>query len=241
MDRTIIFLHGYGVRGWFWDDFAQLFTSANGGGFDRILTPDLNMTDIDTLFETTTRLVADEAKKQGPVYLVGHSLGGAVAAVVTGRLGEQAVAGIACIATPFGGNRSSGKSLTRFLIKHRMIPQFVARPRFFGTTPLAVQKAMFAKVSPESPALADAIMADTYSHTKLLSRALSIPAIVVCSEADRIVPVSQCRQLSAQLGADIYVFERARRIGHDDFVGAPPTASEVRTIISNFFARGSHA
>ncbi len=216
MERTIIFLHGYGVRGWFWDGFKDQFAASNGGEFDRVLAPDLNMADIDTLFDTTTGLVAIEAEKQGPVYLVGHSLGGAVAAVVAGALGKQAVAGIACIATPFGGNRSSGKALTRFLIRHRMIPQFIARPRFFGTTPVTVQKAMFAKVSPESPALQDSIMADTYIHTKLLNESLPMPAIVLCSEADRIVPVSQCRELSVQLGADIHVFEtcttgRARR------------------------------
>lgn len=236
MEQTVIFLHGYGVRGGFWSGFARAFSRNEGGSFDRVLAPDLDMTDIDTLLETTTERIAELAKTNGPVHLVGHSLGGAVAAAVTRSLGEKAIRKLVCIATPYGGNRSPGRGLTRFLIRHRLIPGFLARPRFFSRTPVYVQKAMFAKVVPETEALQNAALAETYFHTRLLDDTLPVPSLVICSEADRIVPAAQCRALAARIGARVHLFDAHERVGHDDFVAAPEVAPKVRSIITGFFS-----
>ncbi len=236
MERTVIFLHGYGVRGGFWSGFARAFARSEGGIFDRVLAPDLDMTDIDTLVETTTERIAEEAGRNGPVCLVGHSLGSAVGAVVARSLGEKSIRKLVCIATPFGGNSATGRGLTRFLVRHRLIPGFLARPRFFNRTPVYVQKAMFTKVVPETPALQDAAFAKTYFHTDLLNGELPVPSLVICSEADRVVPAAQSRALAARIGARLHLFEASERVGHDDFVAAPEVAPRVQSIISDFFS-----
>ncbi|WP_455382390.1 alpha/beta fold hydrolase [Salinispira pacifica] len=236
MEQTVIFLHGYGVRGSFWSGFARAFARGEGGAFDRVLTPDLDMTDVETLMETTATLVAEEAESRGPVCLVGHSMGGAVAAVTAQRLGSSAVRKLVCIATPYGGNSARGTGLIRFLIRHRLIPDFVARPRFFTRAPVYVQKAMFAKVVPENRAMQEAAMAEKYFHTELLGGSLPLPSMVIASEADRVVPSSQCRELSERIGATLHLFGPSDRVGHDDFVAAPEIALEVRRMITEFLS-----
>ena len=237
MEKTLILLHGYGVRGWFWDGFTDFFKKPAGGSFGRVLAPDQDMRNISVLIESTERLVREEAERNGGVTLVGHSMGGAVAAVVAASLGDTMVRKFACLATPFGENRSSMSGLVKFLIRHRLIPDFVARPQFFSShTPLTTQKSMFEKVVPESVELQEAIMADNHFHTALLTHPAGQPAMVVCSEADRVVPFSQSQALAAKLAARLEVFPKAEHVGHNDMVAAPKIVTRTQAMLGDFFS-----
>ena len=68
--KTLIFLHGYGVRGnWFWEPIKTFFESK----FAQIYTPDLQMDDISTLIDSTKTFIYDIANKYDTkIYVIGH-------------------------------------------------------------------------------------------------------------------------------------------------------------------------
>lgn len=240
MERTLIFLHGFGVRGWFWEEFTDFFKTSEGGSFTRVLAPDLEMTDVDTLVTTTGDLIEQEASRNGGVSLIGHSLGGAVASVVADRLGDRLVRKLVCMATPFGGSTAHLKGFLRFLIRHHLLPDFLTRPHFYSKqTPMAVQKSMFARVVAETPALLDTLTADTHFHTTLLTRRLELPSLVVCSGADRVVSLAQSAALADAIGAELYVFPAEEKVAHDDFVAAPVVRERTQAVLARFL--GSQA
>ncbi|HUX51981.1 MAG TPA: alpha/beta hydrolase [Spirochaetia bacterium] len=238
MDKTLIFLHGFGVRGRFWNGFTDYFATPAGGSFTRIVAPDLQTTDINTLVETTTELVQSEAERNGGVCLVGHSLGGAVAAVVASRLGDDLVRRLVCISSPFGTNRSRLTGVIRLLIRHHLIPEFAIRSRFYSKqTPKEIQKRMFSEVVAETPALLDAVLAETQFHTTVLTHRLSQPSLVMASEADKVVPVAQSKALAGAIGAELSIFTASERVAHDDMIAAPAVRIRAQQILGDFLRR----
>ena len=238
MDKTLIFLHGFGVRGRFWNGFTDFFTSTEGGRFTRVLTPDLQMPDVDTLVETTTELVQSEAERSGGVCLVGHSLGGAVAAVVGSRLGDDLVRRLVCVSSPFGRNHSRLGGVIKLLISHHLIPEFAIRSRFYSKrTPKEIQKQMFGQVVAETPALLDAVLAETQFHTTVLTHRLSQPSLVMASEADKVVPAAQSKALAGAIGAELSIFTASERVAHNDMIAAPAVRVRAQQIIGAFLGR----
>lgn len=235
MRNRIIFLHGYGVRGDFWRDFAPRFEN----DFDEVLTPDLAMQDLPTLIDTTSILVRRAAERDGGgavrTSLVGHSLGAAVAGVVASSLGGDLVARVVLISPPFGEQHTPMRALTRFLLRYRLIPGFLVRGRFYSThTPVGVQKAMFARAVPESRTLQDAIFASRWFHTDLLAGRLPQPSLVICSEADAIVRAADSLELAKRIGAETCVYDRARQVAHDDFVASPVISLDAANVVRRF-------
>ena len=82
--RTLVCLHGFGVRGYFWEVIRPHFEAM----YERVLTPDLDMSTLEVMLESGRRLVGDAAAEdEAPVAVVGHSLGGVVAALTARDLG----------------------------------------------------------------------------------------------------------------------------------------------------------
>jgi pimeloyl-ACP methyl ester carboxylesterase len=233
--KTLVFLHGYGVRGFFWEPIKTFFESK----FPQIFLPDLDMADLETLINSTKNYLKNLVEKyETNIFLVGHSLGGVIGAICAQDLPEVVYKFVA-IATPFGDQQIPLKGLTRFLIRNQLIPDFLSRPRFFSKqTPKEVQKALFKKVIPESDALIDIILADQWFHTELFNQPLKQESMVFASESDKIVPWTQTEIFAEKIGARFQKFSKNENVGHDDYVTAPKISQQISDQIMNFFLEG---
>lgn len=232
--RTLILLHGYGVRSFFWDPIKTFFESK----FPQIYVPDLDMENPTILLESTKKYVQhiQDHHPEAEIFLVGHSLGAMVALLVAKDLGPEVVKKVVLLAAPYGEQKVPFKSLTRFLIRYRLIPNFLSRPRFFSkNTPKQVQKRMFKQVVPESDAMIDAILAEKMVFTDLIQGTLLQESMVLCSEYDKVVPIQQSVTLAELVGSKVIQYPKERKIAHDDYITAPTIADEVSTTIVDFF------
>lgn len=232
---TFVLVHGYGVRGSFWEKL-QAHLAREG---HRVTAPDLSG---DSPFELASQLeaVTREQAATGPVVMVGHSLGGILCALVAGRVGPEVVSHLVVIASPFAGRAKSVGPVVKFLIRYRLLPPALIRPRFFSrATSPADQKRWFGRAVPESPALQQVLFGTDWFPTKELSRPTVQPALVIYSEADRIVEAATTRQLAAALGAREYPFARELGVGHNDFAASDAVSDEVARTISAFVSKGA--
>ena len=227
--RPVILLHGYGVRGDFWDPVAEKLRRH----FPVVEQPNMDMRSPTHMVEFVRSLARTRGQYE-PVALVGHSMGCAAASVVAMQLGTAAVARVASIAPSFGGNRSLFKGLTKFLIRHQLIPDSLTMPQFFNLTEPAVRKMLWQRSVPESRAMLDEVFSSEYFHTRALTRTLFQPSLVIASEADQITPVNGARAFAEATGGTLEVYGKERQIGHDDFVWAPSVAEEIAERITAF-------
>lgn len=223
---TILLLHGYGVRSYFWDRLRPELSKR----FSTVVAPDIDADSFGSYVEEVERLALVQ---QPPVSLVGHSLGALVAAAAALRLGADVVSHAVLLAPPGSSSERMGPVM-RFLLRNQLIPQFLVRPRFFEQTPVAVQKRIFDRAVVESPALQDDIYVRRAELVEGLHGPMPQPALVVCSDADRIVPAGQSASLAERLGAGLHRFSAEDRIGHDDYAAAPAAVLEVARIVSGF-------
>lgn len=232
--RVLILLHGFGVRSFFWEPITTFFESK----FPQIYIPDLQMDNRTVLLESTKKYILDiKQKANSDIYLVGHSLGGVVSALLAQELGPDVIKKVVFIATPYGEQKIPFKSLTRFMIKHQLIPNFVSRPRFFSkkNTPKKVQKRIFKQVVPESDEMIEEILQEKYFHTDLIKVPLPQESLFFISEADKVVPFNQSKKLAEILGSKVVLYTKERRIGHNDYITGPVVAKEVSDKIIEFF------
>lgn len=231
-EPTILCVHGYGVRG---DSWRWLRSALEAHGAD-VDTPDLQMASVESITEDVRRRTAQLAENKGaPIGLVGHSLGAAVLAALTQEALPRAVRAVVLIAPPFGEQPEAPGKLMRLLLQKQLIPQFLIRPRFFSTkSPKERQKELFGNAVPESDALRDAIFARRWFHNELLRETSTVPALVVASDADRVVSSGQSNELAAQIGAKRWIAPRTERIGHDDYLAAPDVVDELANRIVRF-------
>ena len=151
-------------------------------------------------------------------------------------MGPEVINKVALIAVPYGTQNIPFKSLTRFLIKYRLIPDFLSRPRFFSkNTPKSVQKKMFKQVVPESDEMIDELLKEEYFHTKLITDKLAQENIFFISESDKVVHFEQSQKLAELLGSKVVFYPKERNIGHDDYITGPTIAKEVSDTIITFF------
>ena len=229
---SIVLVHGYGVRGSFWEKL-QRHLALHG---HRVLAPDLSG---DSPFELADQLeaVARGQAAYGPVVLVGHSLGGILCALVAGRVGPAVVSHLVVIASPFAGRAKGVGPVVKFLIRYRLLPPALIRPRFFSrATSPPDQKRWFARAVPESPALQQVLFGTDWFPVAELSRPMGKPALALFSEADRIVEAAATRRLATAIGATVHPFPRERGIGHNDFAASDAVSAEVAHTISAFLA-----
>jgi pimeloyl-ACP methyl ester carboxylesterase len=230
----VLALHGYGVRGNIW----ELLGSELSSGFGPFRAPDIDASDPDDLqARAVTEISSFSNEIGGPVLVIGHSLGAVVAALAANRLGTSAVSGAVLIAPPFGTRDTVPGPVLRFLLRTRLLPPALIRPRFFSAhTPKEIQKRIFREAVPEKPGLQQLTTSRTWFHTPLLTRPLPVPTLVVASESDRIVPISQSRSLAEAISAPIEIFPAERGVGHDDFFASQAIVSETASLIKSFFA-----
>lgn len=230
--RTILCLHGFGVRGYFWEIMEPHLSEF----YERVLTPDLRMDTIETVLESGRHLAAEAAREDGrAIAVLGHSLGGVVAALTARDLGSDVVERAVLLAPPFGEQAKVPGKLVRFLLEHKLIPDFVTRPQFFTNhTPTHIQKSMFKRAVDETPALQSLLFKKRRFHTDLFDAPLSVPSLVVASEADKIVPAAESKAFAERLGATLTVYDAPWNIGHDDLTCAPAVASELAERIRRF-------
>ena len=232
--RTLILLHGYGVRSFFWEPIKTFFESK----FAQIYIPDLQMESATVLIESTKKYILDIKSKHpdNDIFLVGHSLGGVVALLVAKDLGLEVIKKLALLAVPYGEHKIPFKSLTRVLIKYRLIPDFLSRPQFYSKhTPKAVQKKLFKEVVPESDAMIDEMLKEKYFHTDLITGKLPQESIFFISEYDKVAPFKQSVKLAEMLGSTIVLYAKDKKVAHADYIAGPTISNEVSQKIIDFF------
>lgn len=231
--RILVLLHGYGVRSFFWEPIITFFESK----FPQINVPDLQMDNPAVLVESTKKYILDlKNKSDAEIFIVGHSLGGVLAILIAQELGPDVIKKVALLAVPYGEHHIKFKSFTRFLIKNRLLPDFITRPRFFSKhTPKKVQKKLFKQVVPESEAMIDEILNEKYFHTDLVKNKLPIDSIFFLSEYDKVAPYKQSLALATILGSKMVVYKKENKVAHVDYIAGPTIANEVANQIIDFF------
>lgn len=215
---AILCVHGYGVRGSSW----QWLRGALAKDTATVETPSIQMDTIETMISDTRNRVQDlAARHDGPIGLVGHSLGAAILSILTQEKLPDRVKGVILISPPFGEQAAPGKIMS-FLLQKQLMPQFLIRPRFFSKkTPKARQKEIFDNAVPESDQLRDSVFTAHWFHNEILTKESSVSALVVASDADKVVPSWQSKELAERIGAETWISPQSDNIGHDDYLGAP--------------------
>jgi pimeloyl-ACP methyl ester carboxylesterase len=232
----VILLHGYGVRGRTWDEMR----GAMEGRFRDSIAPDLDAVSIDQLVDRATEEVRTFSEaRAAPVVVMGHSLGAVLAAIAAHRLGTSVVAATVLLAPPFGNGNNGPDGLLRFLLKHRLIPPWMIRPRFFSrNTPKPVQKRIFKEAVPEHPDLQAATLDRPWFHTSIFDTPLDMPTLIIASKSDRIVPYSQSEAFARAIGATLHGIPADRLVGHDDLFASRSMVAEVVDTVVEFLSCG---
>ena len=227
-----VLLHGYGVRSYIWTPFRE----AAGSTLGTIALADIDAESLsDLITRAKARVRRHSLECDAPVLVVGHSLGGVLAAISARDLGPEVVSAVVMLAPPYGERRRVPGKLLQFLLRHRLIPPFLLRPRFFTAhTPRGVQRAVFKAAVPEAPAIQALTFEPRWFHTELLTEKLAQPSLVIASEADRVVPHEQSKVLAEVIGARFHLFPEAMNVGHDDLFASPRIVSEVMTALVKF-------
>lgn len=227
-----VLLHGYGVRGYIW---APLQTALNNR-LGPIATPDLHAESLAALLtKAKARARRQSLERDAPIVVAGHSLGAVLAAITARDLGPDVVSAAVLIAPPFGERTHAPGGLLRLLLRHRLIPPFLLRPRFFSSrTPRSVQRAIFRAAVPEPPGIQNLAFETHWFHTGEFAEPLPQPTLVIASEADRIVPVGQSLDFARVIGARVHVFSMNEGLGHDDLFASPEIAARIADIMVDF-------
>ena len=231
--KTLVFLHGYGIRGNFWNPIKPFFESK----FNQIIVLDLDMKNIDSLLTSTKNFIKNEIheKYSTDIYIIGHSMGAALALILAQDLGPEIIKSVVAIAPPFGTQKMKYKKFVKFLIKNQLIPKFLSRPRFFSKqTPKSVQKLLFDQVVPETEEMIDELLKDTFFITEYL-KGITQDSLVLLSESDKVVNYKKSLELSSILKGEFFIYPKAKKVAHNDFIAAPIIAQEVSNKITNFF------
>lgn len=217
-------IHGYGVRGFFWEQFKK---QAGIAGFD-VRAADLKLAGVESAIEEVAALARDfSAEKKSPIVLVGHSLGGILSALAAKNLDASVLAALVVISSPFGEKKNDLPPLVRFLLWRGLLPGWLVRPKFFGPdVPVKIQKDLFAKAVKEEQTVQEAAASKTWFHTDAFPNTLPMKSLVIASELDHIVPFYETLNFAKALGAETHVFAASERVGHDD-VGVDPRVADL--------------
>jgi pimeloyl-ACP methyl ester carboxylesterase len=228
----VLFFHGYGLRGRIWQPIRDQLGDACG----ITSAADLEAgSAAELIAQAKTATISFAEHTEAPVVLVGHSMGAVAAALAAQELDHSTVAGVIMMAPPHGERENVPGAFLRFLLRYRLLPPALVRPRFFSNrTPVDVQKRIFASAVPEAPGLQELTFQRRWFHTDLITAPLSVPSLLIASGADQIVPAEQSVAMGELLGSRVELIPATREIGHDDFFAAPAIIRETATTIEEF-------
>jgi len=227
---SLVFLHGIGGGHHAWD--AQLpFFAARGYGAHAWDQPGYGESagiepyDLEQVAAALVRLI--EKLEDGPVVLVGHSMGGFVAQETTVRSPGH-VKGLAlCFTSPaFGG---SGSAFAREFIEARIRPLDEGRtmadiaatlmPSMRGTQSdlagLVLAERVMGGVPPATYRKAVAMLT-TFDRREQLPR-ISVPTLLVAGSDDKVAPASVMERMAKKIpGADYVLLDGCGHLGPMD-------------------------
>jgi predicted alpha/beta hydrolase family esterase len=176
---------------------------------------------------------------EGPVHVVGHSLGGILGALAAASLSSQTVASVTVVSSPWdAGTRNRLSGFLRFLLAKGLLPGYVVRQRFFGPgVPAQVQKDVFRTAVPEAEELKELITRRPWFHVETLPRPFPHPLLVIGSEADRVVGIEESVAFALTLGGQLERIAKARGWGHDDPAVEPSVAQDLIHRIEKFISQ----
>lgn len=233
MSATAILIHGYGVRGFFWSALKEELRP----DFERIATPDLDIESVESGVDDLVELVRQERDASGePAVLIGHSLGGVLAALAAQRVSRDEASHLVVIAAPYGDVSSGGVNpLLRLAVRFGLIPGWLIRPRFFGPgVPKEKQKELFSKAVKESEGLQDLSRQERWFHTGAFPEPLEQEVLAVASDADQIADPKETVAFGRELRAETVVLPKELKVGHNDFGFWPPAAQRTAEEIRRF-------
>jgi pimeloyl-ACP methyl ester carboxylesterase len=229
-----VLLHGYGVRGYIWGPMQAALHDRLGP----VATPDLEAPNItDLLNKAKARIRRHSLECDKPVVVVGHSLGAVLAAVAARDLGPDIVSAVILLSPPFGEREYVPGKLLIFLLRHRLIPPILLRPRFFSSlTPRTTKRAVFKAAVRESPGIQSLGFEPRWFHSDYFPTPLLQPSLVIASPADRIVPVAQSEEFAGVLGGRAHLFDEEEGVAHDDLFASPTIVAGIAELIVDFTA-----
>lgn len=227
---SLVFLHGVGGGHHAWD--AQLpFFAAQGYGAHAWDQPGYGESagiepyDLEDIAAALVRLI--EKLDDGPVVLIGHSMGGFVAQETYARSAAH-VKGLALCFTSaaFGGG---GSAFAREFIEARIRPldegktmaDIAAKlmPTMRGAHSdaggLALAGRIMSRVPPDTYRKAIALLT-TFDRREQLAR-ISVPTLVLAGSDDKVAPAPVMERMAAKIpGAEYVVLERCGHLGPMD-------------------------
>ncbi|MFW5828241.1 MAG: alpha/beta fold hydrolase, partial [Alkalispirochaeta sp.] len=188
--QPLLLIHGYGVRSYFWNALLPHLTPH----FHPIETPDLELPDVDSGVASVGQACrALRQRSSQPVVLVGHSLGGILAALAARDLSPDTVSHLVVIASPYG--RRVGRAfgpVVRLRFTLGLIGRDEMRQRFFGPdVPESIQRAIFDSPADESAELKALGRRRRWFHTGAFPDGVAQRTLVIGSAADRIVHIDE--------------------------------------------------
>ncbi len=224
---SIVFLHGVGGSHRAWDEQLRFFAAHGYGahawdqpGYGR--SPDVEPYDWAEIAAALARLI--DHLDDGPVVLVGHSMGGFVAQEAYARYPERVRALVlAFTSSAFGGADSR---FAREFVAQRLAPLDAGRsmaevaaalvPTLHGpgADPQAVARAqeIMAAVPPQTYRKAIALLA-TFDRRSLLPQ-IRVPTLLLAGSADRVAPASVMRRMAERIpGAEYVELEGCGHLG----------------------------
>jgi len=227
---SLVFLHGVGGGHHAWD--AQLpFFAERGYGAHAWDQPGYGESaavepyDLEQISAALVRLI--EALEDGPVVLVGHSMGGFVAQETYARHPGHVKALALCFTSPaFGG---TGSAFARQFVEERLRPLDEGKtmaeiakallPAMRGTRSepggLALAERIMSAVPPETYRKAVALLT-TFDRRSELAR-IAVPALLVAGGEDKVAPASVMERMASRIpGAEFFPLVGCGHLGPMD-------------------------
>ena len=235
--HPLVLIHGFGVRSYFWEALQGDLSER----FDRIEAPDLVYARVEEGIEAVRQFCLTlRVSSDGPIVLIGHSLGGVISALAARELEWDVVSHLIVIASPFG-NRVGSAFGPLLRVRHALglVSREEIRRRFFGPDVRRVdQERIFAAAHTESDELRSLARQKRWFHTDAFPSGIAQNALCIASEMDKMVASGETAQFAHALGAEFVRFPASARIGHNDFGMHPPAAHRTAMVINRFLSCG---